>query len=232
MITLYPADKRGVKRSEWLTSYHSFSFDLFHDPERMNYRSLRVLNEDTVEGGKGFKEHFHQEMEIMTYLLEGALEHRDSMGSVSTIYPGEVQCMSAGSGLLHSEYNLSQTESVHFLQIWFLPEVHGLDPHYEKRMYSSASKWGRWCLIGSRNGRDGSLRIHQDVDLWATLLEGGDELTFEALTERYYWIQILSGQFLIQKRLVSAGDGVTLEGESLLEVKCVKEGELLLFDLA
>jgi len=146
--------------------------------------------------------------------------------------PGEVQRMSAGTGITHSEYNLSHLLPVHFLQIWIYPEKHGIEPSYEKKVFSSASKWGQWCLICSRNSRDGSMRIHQDVDLYATLLDDNDELVFDALTDRYYWIQIISGKFLIQGKNLEAGDGASLSDESSIEVRCLSSGELLLFDLA
>ena len=154
------------------------------------------------------------------------------MGHTSIIRPGEVQHMSAGSGVTHSEYNLSHHLPVHFLQIWIMPDHYGLPPGYVNKLFSSASKWGQWCLVASRNGRDGSLRIHQDVDLYATLLDDNDELTFDALIGRYYWIQVVSGKFLVQETILEAGDGAAIQDESTIEIRCLSAGELLLFDLA
>lgn len=231
MIEVRKNKDRGHEDKGWLQTFHTFSFDTYYDPEYLGYRDLRVVNEDTVKGGKGFATHYHQDMEILTYVLEGALEHNDSMGNTSVIRPGEVLCMSAGTGITHSEYNLSHHLPVHFMQIWINPERHNLDPSYAKRNFSDASKWGQWCLIGSRNARDGSLRIHQDVDLYAVLLDDNDEIVYEALFDRYYWIHIISGKFLIQESVLEGGDSCALKEESTIEIRCLKAGELLLFDL-
>lgn len=232
MIRLRKSKERGYENKSWLETYHTFSFDTYYDPEFLGYHQLRVINEDTVKGGKGFGSHGHKDMEIITYVIEGAIEHQDSMGHTSIIRPGEIQCMSAGAGITHREYNLSHHLPAHFLQIWINPDQYGLQPSYAKRLFSSASKWGQWCLICSRNGREGSLRIHQDVDLYATLLEDNEELLFEALFDRYYWIQIISGKFLIQETLLESGDGAALNNESTIKVHCLSSGELLLFDLS
>lgn len=232
MITRRPSDERGFQDKGWLQTYHTFSFDTYYDPDFLGYHQLRVINEDRLKGGKGFGTHFHKEMEILTYVIDGVLEHKDSMGNTSLIRPGEIQRMSAGTGVNHSEYNLSHHLPVHFLQMWINPVQHGLDPSYDQRTFSSASKWGRWCLLASQNGRDGSVRVHQDVDLFTTLLEATDELTFETFPERHYWIQVISGRFLIQETPLQAGDGAAIEDEVPLEVRCLEAGELLLFDLA
>lgn len=231
MITVRPSKERGYEDKGWLQTFHTFSFDTYYDPKHMSFRVLRVINEDRVKGGKGFGSHNHKDMEILTYVLEGALEHKDSLGSTSAIRPGEVQIMSAGSGVTHSEYNLSHQMPVHFLQIWINPSSYGIEPTYAKRLFSSASKWGQWLLICSPNGRDGSLRIHQDVDLYTTLLDEGDQLIFDALPERFYWIQIISGRFMISGVSVETGDGMHISEELNIDIKCILGGELLLFDL-
>ncbi len=231
MIQVRRSAERGYEDKGWLQTYHTFSFDTYYDPDFRSYRELRVINEDIVKGGKGFGSHSHKDMEIITYVLDGVVEHQDSMGNTSVIRPGEVQRMSAGMGVTHSEYNLSHHIPVHFVQIWISPDQHGLEPSYVKKMFSSASKWGQWCLICSRNGRDGSIRIHQDADMYATMLDDNDELVFEALLDRYYWIQIVSGKFLIQETILDKGDGISISDESTIEFRCLQAGELLLFDL-
>lgn len=232
MIQIRRSQDRGYEDKGWLQTYHTFSFDTYYDPDFQGVRQLRVINEDTVKGGKGFGSHSHKDMEILTYVLEGVLEHQDSIGNTNVIRPHEVQLMTAGSGVIHSEYNLSHHLPVHFLQIWIRPEQNGLDPSYIKKSFSSASKWGQWCLICSRNGREGSLQIHQDVDLYATLLEDQDETVFDGLQDRFYWIQIISGSFDVQGTTLEAGDGAYLQDESTIHIRCLTEGELLLFDLA
>ncbi len=231
MIELRTSKERGYEDKGWLQTYHTFSFDTYYDPDFLRYRDLRVINEDTVKGGKGFGAHHHRDVEILTYVLEGALEHRDSLGNTSVIRPNEVLRMSAGTGITHSEYNLSHHLPVRFLQIWINPERHDLEPSYSQKLFSSASKWGQWCLIGSRNGRDGSLRIHQDLDLYSTILDDNDEIRYEAMFDRYYWIQVVSGKFLVQESILEAGDSASLNDESTIEIRCLEGGELLLFDL-
>jgi len=232
MIRLRRSEDRGFVDKGWLQSYHTFSFDTYYDPDFKGFRQLLVINEDTVKGGKGFGSHSHKDMEIVTYVLEGVLEHQDSMGNTSVIRTNEVQLMTAGTGIVHSEYNLSHHQSAHFLQIWIRPEKNGLEPSYAKKSFSDASKWGQWCLLCSRNGREGSLRIHQDADLYATLLDDHDEILFETLFDRYYWIQIISGQFLIQGKTLQKGDGAFIQDESTIKIQCLNSGELLLIDLA
>lgn len=231
MIQVRTSKERGYEDKGWLQTYHTFSFDTYYDPDFLGYRDLRVVNEDTVKGGKGFGTHYHRDVEILTYVLEGVLEHHDSMGNTSVIRPGEVLRMSAGTGITHSEYNLSHHLPVHFIQIWINPERHDLDPSYSQKFFSPASKWGQWCLICSRNGRDGSLRIHQDVDVYSTLLDENDEIVFEALFDRYYWVHVVSGKFMIQENVLDSGDSAALKEESAIEIRCLQGGELLLFDL-
>lgn len=232
MISIRRSKERGYEDKGWLQTYHTFSFDTYYDPDFLNFRSIIVINEDTIKGGKGFGSHSHRDMEILTYVLEGALEHKDSMGNTSVIRPGEVQRMSAGSGVTHSEYNLSHHLPVHFLQIWIRPEQQGVEPSYAQRQFSSASKWGQWCLIASRTGREGSIRIHQDADLYASLLDADEQLSFEALIERHYWIQILAGKFQIKDVLLETGDAISMSDELLIDIRCIESGEFLLFDLA
>lgn len=232
MIRLRRSAERGFEDKGWLQTYHTFSFDTYHDQEHMGFRQLRVINQDTVSGGKGFGSHNHKDMEIITYVIEGVLEHQDSLGPSQVIQPGEVQKMTAGRGITHSEYNLSHHLPVHFLQIWVYPDKTGLEPGYVKKSFSSASKWGQWCLIASRNGREGSLRIHQDVELYATLLDDNDELVYKGLDDRYFWIQVISGKFQILDTVLEAGDGAAISEETTLNVTCLSSGELLLFDLA
>lgn len=231
MIELRTSKERGYEDKGWLQTYHTFSFDTYYDPKYMNFSVIRVINEDTLKGGKGFGAHFHRDMEIITYVLEGALEHKDSLGNTSVISKGEVQRMSAGSGITHSEYNLSHQMPVHFLQFWVQPSQNGINPSYAQKVFSTASKWGQWRLIVSHNGRGGSIPIHQNADLYATILDKGDEITFEALFDRHYWIQIVSGQFIVQGTTLNAGDGLALTDESDILIKCEDGGELLLFDL-
>lgn len=232
MLNVRRSSERGYEDKGWLQTYHTFSFDTYYDPKFLNYRFLRVINEDTVKGGKGFGMHPHKDMEILTYVLEGILEHRDSMGNTSVTQAGDLQLISAGTGIHHSEYNLSPHFPVHFLQIWVLPEKSALEPSYQQKVFPSASKWGRWCLVASRNGRNGSLRIHQDLDLYTTILDERDEIVYEALGDRYYWIQIVSGKFEIEGTVLEAGDGASIEQIISLPIKCISSGELLIFDMA
>lgn len=232
MMQVRRSEERGYEDKGWLQTYHTFSFDTYYDPDFLSFRELRVINEDRVKGGKGFGSHPHKEMEILTYVLEGALEHQDSTGHTSIIRPEEVQLMSAGTGIIHREYNLSHYLPAHFLQIWLNPNQRGLEPSYTKKFFSSAAKWGQWCLICSSNGREGSIRIHQDCEIYATLLNEDEELLYELLLDRYLWIQVISGKFLIQETVLNKGDALFLSDEPILEVRCLEAGELLLFDLA
>ncbi len=224
---------RAYEDRGWLKTFHTFSFDQYYDPNFMNYRTLRVINEDRVSEGKGFPAHEHNNMEIITYILEGALEHRDNLGNTSTLTKGEIQMMSAGTGIVHSEYNPSQYNDVHFLQIWILPNKNNLSPQYVQKQFSSALKWEDWCLLVSQNGREGSLKIHQDADLYSTILDKGGEIAFQMMKDRFYWIQILSGKFQILDIVLSHGDAGAIEEEdSSLQIRCLEAGEVLLFDLS
>jgi redox-sensitive bicupin YhaK (pirin superfamily) len=231
MILLRPSKERGYEDKGWLQTYHTFSFDTYYDPDHLSFHTLRVLNEDVVAGQNGFPMHKHRDMEIVTYVLEGSLEHKDSMGNVATISKGEVQRLSAGLGVTHSERNVAHHQPVHFLQIWITPTLLGLNPSYAQTAFQSAAKWGQFCLMVSSNGRNGSLSIHQDADIYSTILDQNDETTFEALPERHIWIQIVSGSFLVQNSPLQKGDGAALTNELLISIKCLEGGELLLFDL-
>jgi redox-sensitive bicupin YhaK (pirin superfamily) len=232
MITIRPRESRGKTTLGWLDSRHSFSFGEYLDPERMGFRALRVINEDRVIPGAGFPPHGHRDMEIVTYVLEGALAHKDTLGNASAIRPGEVQRMSAGTGIRHSEYNAEKEKPVHFLQIWLLPERDGIAPGYEQREFAAAEKRGRWRLVASRDGRDGSLTIHQDADLYASILSDGDTLSFELRPGRRAWLQVARGQVTLADAVMKEGDGAAISGESRIALTAEAESELLLFDLA
>ncbi len=231
MITLRPAAARGTANFGWLDSKHSFSFGHYHDPRHMGHGPLRVINEDRVEPARGFDTHGHSDMEIISYVLDGALEHRDSMGNGSIIQPGDVQRMTAGTGVRHSEFNASDTEQVHFLQIWILPERQGLEPGYQQENFSRESKLNQLRLVGSRDGRDGSVIIHQQVDLYASILEQGVELKHQLAAGRKGWLQVASGKLSLNGNSLSAGDGVALEGPQELLVTGADTAEFLLFDM-
>lgn len=231
MITLRPSDQRGHFDHGWLNTYHTFSFASYYDPSHMGFRDLRVINEDYVLGGNGFGTHPHRDMEIITYVLEGALEHRDSMGNGSVMVPGDVQRMSAGTGVTHSEYNHSETDRVHLLQIWLLPERSGLKPGYEQKAFTPDEKRGVLRLIASHDGRDGSVTINQDVDLYATLLEGGEAVQHALGADRHAWVQVIRGTITLNGHTMGAGDGAAASGEPALEISASGSAELLLFDL-
>lgn len=230
MIAVRKAEERGHFHYGWLDTYHTFSFDRYYDPRYMGFRSLRVLNEDRIAPGAGFPFHPHRDMEILTYVLEGALEHRDSMGNGSVIRAGDVQRMTAGTGITHSESNPSDSEPVHLLQIWIRPEQKGLPPSYEQRSFLEPEKLGRLRLVASRDGRDGSVEIHQDVDLYAAILEEASE--FRLRPGRYGWLQIARGRVAVNGVELYQGDGAAVEGETRLRIEPKETCELLLFDLA
>lgn len=231
MLTIRKSQERGHANRGWLDSYHTFSFANYYDPNFMGFGNLRVINEDRVQPKMGFPTHSHQDMEIVTYVIEGALEHKDSMGNSSVIRPGEVQRMSAGTGVSHSEYNHSDNELVHLLQIWILPEKKGLPASYEQKMYSPAEKRGQLRLVGSRDGRDGSVTIHQDVNLYASLLAAGDKIESEIKRDRLIWLQLIQGQITVNNQGISAGDAVAMVDESTLILSAESNAEFLLFDL-
>jgi redox-sensitive bicupin YhaK (pirin superfamily) len=232
VITIRKAQERGHARHGWLESFHTFSFAGYHDPRQMGFRDLRVINEDRVEPGRGFGTHSHRDMEIVSWVLEGALAHRDSLGNGSVIRPGDVQRMSAGTGVSHSELNPSASERVHFLQIWILPEREGLAPSYEQKHVPPEERAGRLRLLASRDGRDGSVRIHQDVDLYAALLAAGESVTHALRPGRHAWLQVARGRCTLNGVALEAGDGAALSDERSLHVTGVGDAELLLFDLA
>jgi redox-sensitive bicupin YhaK (pirin superfamily) len=232
MITLRPAAARGRTALGWLDSAHTFSFGDYWDPEYAGFRSLRVINEDRVAPGTGFGTHPHRDMEILTWVLSGALEHRDSLGTGSVIGPGEIQRMTAGTGILHSEYNPSADEPVHLLQIWLLPERKGLTPGYEQHTFPEAGRRGRLQLLASRDGRDGAVTIHQDADLFAAELAAGQSVTHALRPGRSAWVQVTRGAVSLNGKALRAGDGAAVRDEP--EVRLTSEGEaaVLLFDLA
>lgn len=223
---------RGHTQLGWLDSYHTFSFGGFQDPNRMGFRSLRVINDDRVVPGAGFATHSHRDMEIFTYVLEGALEHKDSLGTGSVIRPGEAQIMSAGTGITHSEFNHSETEPVHFLQIWILPDQIGLSPRYDQQNFSLADRQGQLRLIGARDGRDKAIKIYQDVDLYTSSLEPGNTINYKILPERYAWVQVARGIITLNGEELREGDGIQLGGGRSLEIQTQIGAEILLFDLA
>ena len=231
MIAIRPANERGIANLGWLNSRHTFSFGHYYDPQFMGFGPLRVINEDRVQPGQGFGMHGHSDMEIISYVLDGALEHKDSLGTGSIIRPGDVQRMTAGTGVRHSEFNASDADPVHFLQIWILPEQEGLEPSYEQKAFSDDQKRGQLRLVGSRDGRDGSVTIHQDVDLYASLLEAGDEVTYELGEGRSGWVQVARGSVRLDDNVLAAGDGVALKGARSLGIVGVEDAEILLFDM-
>jgi redox-sensitive bicupin YhaK (pirin superfamily) len=231
MLAIRPANERGHANFGWLDSRHTFSFGQYFDPAFMGFGPLRVINEDRVKPGQGFGTHGHSDMEIISYVLDGALEHKDSLGTGSIIRPGDVQRMTAGTGVRHSEFNASATDPVHFLQIWILPEKDGLEPSYEQRAFSEDEKDGQLRLVGSRDGRDGSVTIHQDVDLYASLLGAGDAVSYELADGRYGWVQVARGSVRLDDRELTAGDGVALTGARRLKLEGIDDAEILLFDM-
>jgi redox-sensitive bicupin YhaK (pirin superfamily) len=231
MITLLPSSKRGHADHGWLNSFHTFSFADFYDEKQMGFRNLRVINEDRVAPGQGFGTHGHRDMEIVSYVLEGSLAHKDSMGTGSTIKPGDVQRMSAGTGVTHSEFNASKSEQLHFLQIWLLPAKAGIAPGYEEKNFSAADKQGRLRLIASPDGSDGSVTIHTDAKVYAGLLDAGQSAQLPLAKGRGAWVHVARGEAKVNGRAVSAGDGVALEDEAVLKVEGVQGAEVLVFDL-
>jgi quercetin 2,3-dioxygenase len=232
MMTIRHAKDRGHENHGWLDSRHTFSFADYYDPKFMGFRALRVLNEDRVQPGEGFGTHSHQDMEIISYVLEGALAHKDSTGSRSVIRPGTVQRMSAGTGVSHSEFNASQTERVHFLQIWFMPERSGLRPSYEERAYSDDELQGQLRLIASRDARDASLTIHQDLDIYAARLRSADAVSYAPRRGRHVWLQVARGAVALNDNQLKAGDGVAIVEEARIVIAANEDAEVLLFDMA
>ena len=232
MITIRKAADRGHFDHGWLDTWHTFSFADYFNPDWMEFRALRVINDDRVQPGQGFGMHPHRDMEILTVVLEGALEHKDSMGNTSQIRAGEVQRMTAGTGVLHSEYNPSKKDPVHLYQIWIQPEKRGLKPGYEQKLFPESERRGRLRLVASRDGRDGSLTIHQDTEVRVGLLANGDKVTHGIPTGRHAWVQIARGAATLNGKKLSAGDGAATSGESMLEIVATEPAEIILFDLA
>lgn len=235
MITIRPANERGHFDHGWLDTYHTFSFADYYDPKHMHFRSLRVINDDKVAPGRGFGMHPHNDMEIVTYVLDGELAHKDSMGTGSTIVPGEVQRMSAGTGVLHSEFNHSKSDEVRLLQIWIMPEKRGIEPSYEQKFFADEEKLNRFRVVASRDALDGSVKINQDASIHAALLEDGKDATYTLGKGRYAWIQVARGSVTLNGKTLNQGDGAAISDEP--EIKLTgsapgKKAEVLLFDLA
>ena len=231
MLAIRKADDRGRANHGWLDSYHTFSFGGYHDPRHMGVSNLRVINDDTVSPGGGFAEHGHNDMEIISYVLDGALEHKDSMGNGSVIRPGDVQRMSAGTGVTHSEYNHSSSDSVHFLQIWLQPNAIGVEPGYEQRHFPIEDRRGRWVLLVSPDGRDGSIATHQNALMFGTLLPPGETLEFRFDADRQGFMHLARGQLQVGNITLKQGDGLKIQKHELLEIKGIEDAEVLLFDL-
>jgi redox-sensitive bicupin YhaK (pirin superfamily) len=225
------SEDRGRADHGWLDSRHTFSFANYYDPEQMGFRALRVINDDRVAPGAGFPTHPHRDMEIISYVVSGALEHRDSMGNGSIIRPGDVQRMTAGTGVTHSEFNSSREEPLRFLQIWVLPERQGLKPGYEQRHFGDQRR-GRLKLVASRDGREGSIRVHQDLSLYASLLDPGQRVGHDPAAGRHVWIQLVDGKLRLGDTELRGGDGVALSNARPLQLEALEPSELLLFDLA
>ncbi len=228
---IHDRNARGRTQTGWLDSYHTFSFGNFYDPNRIAFRSLRVINDDRIVPGAGFPTHGHKDMEILTYVIEGAIEHKDSLGNGSVIRPGEAQIMSAGTGILHSEFNPSETEPTHLLQIWIIPNQQKLQPRYDQKAFPIEERKGKLRLIAAKDGRDGAVKIFQDVDLYTSVLEAGDVVNYHLLPNRYGWLQIAKGVAKLNGEELRAGDGVQMNGEEQLEISTDVGAEILLFDL-
>ena len=232
MIEIIRSDTRGNADHGWLHAKHTFSFADYHNPERVRFGKLRVINEDRIAPGAGFDTHPHRDMEILTYIISGAIEHRDSMGNGTVIGEGEVQRMTAGTGVLHSEHNHSQDDELHLLQIWIFPETKNLEPGYEQTAFTRDDKLNTLCLIASPEGRDGSLTIHQDANVYASVLESGKVLVLDDLNDRRVFVQAVSGEISVNRESLSAGDGAQLRAEDTVTISAASDAEFLLFDLA
>ena len=230
--TIHNRNLRGHTKISWLDSHHTFSFGNFQDPSRMGFRSLRVINDDRVIPSAGFGTHGHRDMEILTYVLEGELAHKDSLGTGSVIRPGDVQIMSAGTGIQHSEFNNSESEPVHFLQIWMLPDRQNIEPRYDQRNFPLAEKQGKLRLVASKDGREGSVVIYQDINLYVSVLSAGDSVAFQTPPNRFAWLQVARGMVTLNDESLQEGDGVQINSSELLELTTESTAEILLFDLA
>jgi redox-sensitive bicupin YhaK (pirin superfamily) len=232
MIAIRRAAERGHFDHGWLDTYHTFSFGGYHDPRHMGFRSLRVVNEDRVAPGVGFPTHGHRDMEILSYVLEGALEHQDSLGTGSVIRPGDVQRMSAGTGVRHSEFNHSATAPVHFLQIWIEPARQGIAPGYEQKHFTEDDRRGRLCLVASPDGAGGSVTVHQDARVYAGLLPAGTKVEHRLAGGRHAWVQVARGRVAVNGEALAPGDGAALSGEPAAALEALEAAEILVFDLA
>ena len=232
MIDVIRSDSRGAADHGWLQSRHTFSFADYYNPSMMGFGKLRVINEDWIEPGKGFGTHPHRDMEIVTYMVDGALEHKDSMGNGSVIRPGELQRMTAGTGVLHSEFNASDEEQAHLLQIWILPEQNGLEPGYEQKLFPAEEKHNRWRLVGSRDGRDGSLTIHQDIALSSAVLDAGESIDYSFVGRRRGFLQVVRGSVEAEGQELAAGDALAVVDQPSISVRATGDAELLLFDMS
>jgi len=232
MIKVRPAAARGKTRTSWLDSNHTFSFNRYHDPEWSGFRDLLVINEDFVAPSSGFGTHSHRDMEILSYVVSGQLAHKDSTGTSSVIKPGDLQRMSAGTGVSHSEFNPSETEPTHFLQIWIIPDREGLTPEYEERTFSDSEGRGRLRLIGSRDGNGGSVTIHQDVKVYGGSLNAGEEVSYQLGVNRHAWIQVIEGSITINGTALRTSDGAAIWEENHLSIKAIEAAKVLFFDLS
>ena len=232
MMTIRKAAARGGANHGWLNTKHTFSFADYYDPNHMGFRSLRVINDDRVTPGMGFGTHPHRDMEIISFVLEGGLAHKDSMGTGSVISPGDVQRMSAGTGVYHSEFNASKVEPVHFLQIWIMPDEQGVTPGYEQKTFANSEKQGRLRLVASPDGSDGSVRIHSSTRLFAGLFSKGERSELQLANGRHAWVHVARGEVQLNGQTLSEGDGAALSNEALVKLEGVSSGEVLVFDLA
>lgn len=231
MMDIIQSESRGSADHGWLRAKHTFSFAEYQNPERVEFGKVRVINEDRIAPGKGFGTHPHKNMEIVTYVIDGAIAHEDSIGNGTVITAGEIQRMTAGTGVQHSEFNHSQDKELHLLQIWIYPEKNGLEPGYEQTRFSREEKLNRLRLVGSRDGRDGSITIHQDVNLYASVLEAGSEVSLELRPDRKVFVQVVNGDIAVNGQRLSAGDGAQMEDEQALQIAAVSEAEFLVFDM-
>ena len=231
MIKIRKSKERGFAEHGWLKSYHTFSFANYFDPNHMGFRDLRVINEDRIQPGEGFGTHHHEDMEIISYVIEGALEHKDSMGNGSVINPGDVQYMSAGKGVNHSEFNHSKEDITHFLQIWILPNDKGLAPQYDQKRFLEKDKLGKLKLLCSPDGQDGSIFIRQDVNLYGSILPEKGQVDFDIKSNRYVWIQLIKGNLLVNDHILQEGDGVSFSEENKIQILAKEKSEFLLFDM-
>lgn len=232
MLKLRKAEDRGHSNLGWLDSHHTFSFGEYYDPNYLGFSSLRVINDDRVAPGAGFGTHGHRDMEILSYVMDGALEHKDSMGTGSVIRPGEIQMMRAGTGVTHSEFNASKTDDVHFLQIWIVPDTPGLRPAYAQNRVDRDAAGDAFALLASRDGRNASIQIHQDTDLWLAILDGGAARTFDLRPGRKAWIHTVRGSATVNGIDLHGGDGVAVTGEHVLHFASPSTAEVMVFDLA